>query len=107
MKISGLKIFTATLLACCITMNANAAQIMLFIHAPQARSVSVAGSFDLWWKKLHPMARDAQGYWQVKLELPSGRYELQFLVDGQWRYNPDFKQVDDGLGGINNVIVVP
>lgn len=90
-----------------MTLNAYAAQVVLFIHIPQAHSVSVAGSFDPWWQKRHALTRDTEGYWQVILELPPGRYEFQFLVDGQWRYSPDFGQVDDGLGGINNVIVVP
>lgn len=107
MKVNGLITRLTMLSALCITAEANAVQVELFIHAPQAQSVSVAGNFDPWWQKRHPLIRDAEGYWQMNLDLPPGRYEFQFLVDGQWRHNPDFKQIDDGLGSINNIIVVP
>jgi enterochelin esterase family protein len=48
--------------------------------APQAKAVSVTGSFHHWLR--HPMRRAVDGYWQLTLDLKRGRYEYRFLVDG-------------------------
>ena len=89
---------------CC---GALAAQpVALTIYAPQAESVFVSGSFDPWWQKRYPLKKDAQGRWHIVLDLSPGRYEYQFLVDGQWRYDPEITQIDDSLGGRNNVLLV-
>src|SRR5581483_2045464 len=85
---------------------AHKVAVALTYFAPNAKSVGVAGSFDPWWQKLHPMKKDANGRWSVVVELPPGRYELHFLVDGQWRHDPGLPSVEDGLGGRNNVILV-
>lgn len=80
--------------------------VALTFHAPAANSIAVAGSFDPWWQKLHPMKKDAKGRWSVVLDLAPGRYEFNFLVDGVWRHDPRQPSVEDGLGGRNNVLVV-
>lgn len=80
--------------------------VALTFHAPAAKSIAVAGSFDPWWQKLHPMKKDAKGRWLVVLDLAPGRYEFHFLVDGEWRHDPRQTSVDDGLGSRNNVLVV-
>lgn len=80
--------------------------VALTYLAPEAKSVAVAGSFDPWWQKLHPLKKDAKGRWLVVLELAPGRYEFHFRVDGEWRHDPRLPSVDDGLGGRNNVLVV-
>lgn len=75
--------------------------------APEAKTVAVSGSFDTGWEKLHPMKREPAGHWSVALSLPPGRYELQFLVDDVRRHDPRMPSIEDGLGGRNNVLVVP
>lgn len=80
--------------------------VALTYLAPEATSVAVAGSFDPFWQKLHPLKKDAKGRWLVVLPLAPGRYELHFLVDGKWRHDARLPSVDDGLGGRNNVLVV-
>lgn len=80
--------------------------VALTFQAPAAKSVAVAGSFDPWWSKLHPMKKDAKGRWSVVLDLAPGRYEFHILVDGEWRHDPRQPSVEDGLGGRNNVLVV-
>lgn len=81
--------------------------VSVTFDAPEAKSVAVSGSFDPGWEKLHPMKREAAGRWSVVLSLPPGRYELQFLVDGAWRHDPRMPSLGDGLGGRNNLLVVP
>ena len=70
------------------------------LPAPAAREVFVAGSFDPYWQKRHPMKKRADGRWHVVLDLPFGRYEFQFLVDGKWTIDPRLPTVEDGLGGV-------
>lgn len=34
------------------------------------------------------MTKDEGGNWNAKLDLPPGRYEFKFVVDGQWCCEP-------------------
>lgn len=75
---------------------------------PQARSVSVAGSFNGWQIGALALARDARGVWSATAPLPVGEHRYDFVVDGT-RWVPDptaHAEVDDGFGGRNSVIVV-
>lgn len=80
--------------------------VALTYHASGAHGVSVAGGFDPYWQKRHPMRKDAAGRWVLVFDLPPGRYEFQFLVDGRWLHDPGLPSVEDSLGGRNNVLVV-
>jgi hypothetical protein len=76
--------------------------------APQARTVSVAGSFNGWQVGALPLARVEDGLWATTVALPVGEHRYEFVIDGT-RWVPDptaHAQVDDGFGGQNSVIVV-
>ena len=90
---------------CCSAAFA-APPIALTLDAPEAKNVSVSGSFDPWWQKRHPLKKGRDGLWQVVLDLAPGRYEFLFLVDGRWRHDPRLPTVEDGLGGHNNVLLI-
>ncbi len=51
-------------------------------HAPEAREVAVAGTFNGWDSTATPMTKDPQGDWTVSLDLPPGHHEFKFDVDG-------------------------
>ncbi len=51
-------------------------------HAPAARAVFLAGTFNGWDPKATPMIKDAEGNWDVAVPLSPGRYEFRFVVDG-------------------------
>lgn len=76
------------------------------IKAPDARKVEVVGSFNGWGAKGVQLARGGDGAWVASLQLPKGRYEYTFVVDGQrWVPDPSAAQlVDDGFGGQNAVL---
>ncbi len=57
-------------------------------RAPRAAAVFVAGTFNDWRPDEHPLERDEAGEWSVTLELPVGRHEFKFIVDGQWGCEP-------------------
>jgi len=40
------------------------------------------------------------------VDLPAGRHEYKFFVDGQWLHDPNEEATDNGLGSYNNVVNV-
>lgn len=57
-------------------------------YAPQAKKVSLAGSFNNWNTKELAAKKDTKGNWIVKVNLKPGRYEYKFFVDGSWLNDP-------------------
>ncbi len=53
------------------------------VAAPRADSVAVMGDFSAW-QPVQLEDREGKGVWTAILELPPGRYEYAFLVDGRW-----------------------
>jgi 1,4-alpha-glucan branching enzyme len=75
-----------------------------------ARSVTVAGSFNDWSTSSHPLSRVlTSAIWEVVVPLAPGEHLFMFVVDGtQWITPPDADDfVDDGFGSRNGVVIVP
>lgn len=89
-----------------MAFGAKAGSMAVTLRAPAAKTVFVAGSFDVYWQKRYPLQRDAHGRWVAVLDLPPGRYEYQFLVDGHWQYDPAQPSVEDSFGRRNNVLII-
>lgn len=72
-----------------------------------AESVQVMGSFDGWSQGEHlsPEYTGSFARFSTTLRLRPGRYEIKFLVDGQWHLSPEFPTVGEGLTQ-NNLLVV-
>jgi len=58
--------------------------------APGAKEVFLAGTFNGWQPGATPMRKRPDGKWLAELNRPPGRYEFQFIVDGQWCCEPGF-----------------
>jgi 1,4-alpha-glucan branching enzyme len=56
--------------------------------APGASSVQLAGEFTHWDQKPVNLQKGADGIWRIILELAPGEHHYRFLVDGQWRDDP-------------------
>jgi len=82
--------------------------VRFVFFAPKASSVAVAGSFNRWDPRENILSGpNRKGLWTITLELPGGRYEYLFVVDGnEWLPDPGALSVDDGLGGKNSVVEV-
>jgi serine/threonine protein kinase len=77
------------------------------INAPNAHIVSLAGEFNKWSPTASPMRKRPSGEWATTMQLPAGRYEYKFIVDGKWVPDPENPtQVDDTYGGKNSVVAI-
>jgi hypothetical protein len=54
---------------------------------PDAKTVSVAGTFNFWGRRSHPMVRKGDE-WVVQVEVEPGQHAYKFVVDGQWIQDP-------------------
>ena len=83
-------------------------EIAFTVLAPEAREVSVVGSFNGWRPNATPLNNTGAGEWAVRLMLRSGQYEYRFAVDGRWSEDPRASQhVANPFGEFNSVLVVP
>ena len=83
--------------------------VRLIVLQPGAMSVHVAGDFNGWSPSQTPLEPTADGRaWAVMLRLDPGRYEYQFVVDGErWLADPfAAEESDDGFGSRNAVLDV-
>ena len=76
----------------------------VFLWTHGGTDVQLEGSFDNW-TQTHSMQRSGKDATLVKL-LPPGMYQYKFIVDGQWRHDPNLPCMYDNQGNINNVIEV-
>lgn len=82
-------------------------------RAPSAQVVLVAGTFNDWHPEATPMVRGEEGEWTVALDIPPGRYEFKFVVDGQWCCEPgrddantECECVPNPFGTMNRVLKI-
>jgi hypothetical protein len=82
--------------------------VRLVVVQPGARVVQAAGDFNGWNPSSTPLEQTADGAWTVTLPLEPGRYEYQFVVDGdRWIGDPfAVEQSNDGFGSRNAVLDV-
>lgn len=70
----------------------------------EGHEVAIEGSFDNWTTR-HKLQRTGRNFTVVKL-LPPGVYQYKFIVDGEWKYDPNQSTMFDEAGNMNNVIEV-
>ncbi|KAJ0074595.1 hypothetical protein Patl1_37542 [Pistacia atlantica] len=86
--------------------TAQSKEVPLF-WCGMAESVQVMGTFDGWSQGEH-LSPDYDGSFtrfSTTLMLRPGRYEIKFLVDGEWHLSPEFPTVGEGLMK-NNLLIV-
>jgi 1,4-alpha-glucan branching enzyme len=59
------------------------------ITAPGATRVALVGDFTHWQEKPIAMKPLGGGVWKAQVSLPPGTYHYRFLVDGEWRDDPE------------------
>jgi hypothetical protein len=91
--------------------SAESAQVNFHfeLHAPGANRVELLGTFNHWQANdIVLNGPDASGHWTATVELPAGRHEYIFLVDGKrWVADPNAAtHRPDGFGRVNTVIKI-
>ena len=101
----------APLLAVCLATPAFATKVT-FRYQPViggVSSVAVAGSFNGWNATANPLSdADKDGIWSADMDLPPGRIEYKFVVNGdQWFTDENAAESSpDSFGGQNAVLVI-
>jgi 1,4-alpha-glucan branching enzyme len=76
-------------------------------HAPTAMSVQLVGDFTHWGENPINLRQGAGGIWRTALALSPGTHHYRFLVDGEWRDDPECTvRVPNPFGSENSVRVV-
>jgi MinD-like ATPase involved in chromosome partitioning or flagellar assembly len=90
---------------------ADRREVIVHFRDENAHDVRIAGDFNGWVpdKGVRSLI-EAQGprrVWTKILQLPPGTYEYRYVVDGEWREDPDNPKVTtSSVGGRNSVLVV-
>ncbi len=71
---------------------------------PEAKQVILAGEFNGWNEHGLKMEKTAAG-WRMNLELPVGRYEYKFIVDGNWMHDPTNPETVRNMHGTLNSVM--
>jgi 1,4-alpha-glucan branching enzyme len=76
--------------------------------APDAKSVNIVGDFNNWNMSTHPLQKDRDGDFTIKLELSPGKdYQFRYLIDGS-RWENDWhadRYVRSPFGDSDNSVV--
>ena len=85
------------------TVEVSKKQTFRFAN-PAALSVLLVGDFTQWQAKAIPMHKGKDGIWTAGLELSPGKHTYRFIVDGEWRDDPECTlRVANAYGGQNMV----
>ena len=80
-------------------------RVTFTLHAPGAKSVFLAGSFNDWAVTGRPMKRDDMGTWKTQVDLEPGTHEYRFVVDGEWQDDPTCQERCANSFGVDNCLV--
>ncbi len=87
--------------------NVGKKRVTFTVHAPHAREVAVAGTFNDWDPSTRALKREEGGNWAVTFFLAPGKYEYRFVVDGIWTDDPCCTtRCWNQYGGENCILVV-
>lgn len=78
------------------------------VHAPPESHVFIAGTFNNWNARSHPLAYHPEaGVFRETLLLPCGRHEYKFVIDGVWTVDThNLERAISAEGTVNSVVVV-
>ncbi len=68
--------------------------------APEAINVLLVGDFTHWQQQAIPLQKDKKGVWTTAVALTPGKHTYRFIVDGEWRDDPECTlRVPNPFGG--------
>jgi 1,4-alpha-glucan branching enzyme len=88
--------------------KANIVNQSFSFKAPGAASVMLVGDFTQWQKNPINLRKQADGIWHVTVPLTPGEHHYRFLVDGEWRDDPEcVLRMPNPFGSQNSIAIVP
>jgi 1,4-alpha-glucan branching enzyme len=69
--------------------DANGRTQTFSFRAPEAMSVQLVGDFTQWQERPINLQKGVGGVWRTSVNLEPGTHHYRFLVDGQWRDDPE------------------
>ena len=88
-----------------VTISGNVAKFRFF--NPRARQVFLVGDFNGWRQGELAMSREAGGYWQATIHLPTGDSRFSYCADGDRYLDYAAFGLDVAPHGHNSVVRVP
>ena len=83
----------------------NKKRITFRLHAPDAKSVFVAGTFNNWNPQARRLRTNGKGSWSTWTNLSPGTYEYLFIIDGKWQEDPQCEdRCPNSHGSYNSLI---
>ncbi|CAN1311324.1 Protein PTST homolog 2, chloroplastic [Linum perenne] len=70
----------------------------------RASEVFLTGSFDEWATQ-RKMDKSSSGVFSLHMKLYPGKYEMKFIVDGEWKVDP-LRPIVNNNGFVNNLLVI-
>jgi 1,4-alpha-glucan branching enzyme len=81
--------------------------VIFRFHDEGAERVRLVADFAGWETQPIDLRQQDNGDWQLTVELPPGRYSYRFLVNDQWKDDPESKDYEfNSYGTLNAVVVV-
>jgi 1,4-alpha-glucan branching enzyme len=80
-------------------------RVTFSLTSPDAKEVILMGDFNQWNPKAHPMKKNKNGVWEKVTFLFPGTYEYRFMVDGQWKNDPENLQTRTNQFGTENNLI--
>ncbi|MDK2970803.1 MAG: hypothetical protein PWP23_558 [Candidatus Sumerlaeota bacterium] len=81
--------------------------VTFLIYDEEATEVAIAGNFNNWQPQQLFKKPNDRGMWGARITLPPGQYAYKFIVDGEWKADPEnFWPVQDENGNMNSSFVV-
>ena len=81
--------------------------VLFRFYSESASNVEVAGDFNGWGRTRHSLRAVGNGWWELRVSLPPGRYQYVYMVDGVATTPPESTTtIDDGFGGRNGSLEV-
>lgn len=68
--------------------------VLFRYRSERADHVSVVGDFNDWNEFANPLRRTREGLWRTVIDLDEGPWPYLYVVDGEWRRDPDNPVVD-------------
>lgn len=90
-----------------VAKTSRPGRLEIVFAAAEASEVFVAGDFNQWNPKGTPLRKDPQGVWRAELQVLPGGHEYRFIVDDQWKDDPQATRfIPNPFGSRNSFVQV-